>query len=279
MPVRLLIFATRFFFVLVLVLPCRASADPDSSKVRWARDVAEKRDKSAIPKLIEQLKDSDADARLAAVVSLMELGAKSAIRALLVQAQVDPDERVRRAAAQAVLVMNPKSFASKLGSAEPPPRAQLPEPPLRPRARYAALLSAGGAINALRADESFTGNAAFGLRFGDIEAQLQLGFPAMSLSTRLRWLMVRYPMFTPYLVFGAAASFNNGDELLRTSLAVLGGGGLRYYYIPQVYLQVEAHAAYVFHQPLKTPPKGVVLSRRRVAVPVMLELGVELWPQ
>jgi hypothetical protein len=254
------------------------SATSPAKRAAAAKEVAARGLRRAIPKLIAMLDDDDAQVRLAAVEALRRMRAKAAVPALLVRAQVDHDAQVRGAAAQAVLRLRPRSFAGKLGSAEPSPVAPPPLPPLRPRARYATHFTLGTAANALRVDESFGGTAGAALRWGDIEAQLSLGYPAMSLGLRLRWLMLRYPRLSPYLVGGSVAVFNNGNDDQRTAVAVFGGVGLRWYLIPPIFVQLEVVASYVLHTALRPPPAGATREAKRFALPVTFEIGLELWP-
>ncbi len=254
-----------------------SAVDP-AKRAAAAAEVAARGLRQTIPKLMAMLDDDEADVRLAAVKALHRMRARVAVPALLVRAQIDHDARVRAAAATAVLKLRPRAFAGKLGSADPSPVQPPPPPPLRPRARYATLFTLGIAADALRVDESFGGTAGFALRWGDVEAQLALGYPAIRLGLQLRWLMIRYPRLSPYLVGGGVTVFNNDDDDRRTAVAVFGGVGLRWYIIPPIFLQLEVVASYTVHAPLRPPPPGTTLEARRFTLPLTFELGLELWP-
>lgn len=273
--------------LLLLLTATSAYADADVAglrhrdaveRARAASAVAARGLRETIPRLVTLLEDGSVAVRLAAVKALRRLRARSAAMRLLLKAQIDPDARVREAAAEAVLKIDPHSFAAKLGTADPPPVAAPPLPPLRPRANYATIFTLGLAANALRIDESVAGAAGFGLRWGPIEAQLELGFPSMSLGLRLRWLLLRYPRFTPYLTGGAAVAFNNGSDVQEQAIAVLGGAGLRYYIIPPIFVQAEVWASYAVHAPLAVPRRGESFDVQRFSLPIMLSAGLELWP-
>ena len=249
-----------------------------AERARAAAAVAARGLRQTIPRLIALLEDESVPVRLAAIKALRRLRARSAAMRLLLKAQIDPDARVREAAAEAVMKLDPQSFAAKLGTADPPPVAPPPLPPLRPRANYATLFTLGLAANARRIDESVSGTAGFALRWGPIEAQLELGFPSMSLGLRLRWLLIRYPRFTPYLTAGAAVAFNNGSDVQQQAVSVLGGAGLRYYLIPPIFVQAELWASYAVHAPLAVPRRGENFDVQRFSLPIMLSAGLELWP-
>lgn len=273
--------------LLLLVTATPALADADVAglrhrdaieRARAAAAVAARGLRRTIPRLMALLEDDHVAVRLAAVKALRRLRARSAAMRLLVKAQIDPDPRVREAAAEAVLKLDPQSFAAKLGTADPPPVAPPPLPPLRPRARYATLFTLGVAANARRIDESVSGTAGFALRWGPIETQLELGFPSMSLGLRARWLIISYPRFTPYLTAGGVVAFNNGSDVQQQAVAVLGGAGLRWYIIPPIFLQAEVWASYAVHAPTAVPRRGERFDVVRFSLPVLLSAGLELWP-
>ncbi|MCK5798926.1 MAG: HEAT repeat domain-containing protein [Deltaproteobacteria bacterium] len=256
----------------------KLSSQQSSARAEAASEAAARGLRRAIPKIIALLEDDDADVRLAAARALSRLRTQAAITRLLVRAQIDPDVRVREAASRAVREIAPKSFASKLGSADPPPVRLPPPPALRPRAPYATHFTAGLALDVLRADESLAGRVGWALRWGDVETQLTMGFPAMSFALRARWLIIAYPRLTPYLVGGAEVAFNNADANALTAVSMLGGVGLRWYLIPPIFVQLEVVAAYALHAPRHRPKNGETSPRRRFAFPVTFEVGFELWP-
>lgn len=226
---------------------------------------------------LARLRSGDEGQRIEAARSLGAMRSRPALRQLLICAQVDPAEAVRKACAAAVLAIDSRSFASKLASADPPPVAE-PRYPLRPRARYATLFLLGLTDDTLRAAETLGGSAAFAIRWHDVEAQLTLGFPAMSLGLRARWLMIRYPRLTPYLSLGGVIAYNEDEAQRREAISVLGGVGLRFYFIPPIFIQLELSAAWALHAPLHRPRADGEIEDRRFSLPIMLELGLELWP-
>jgi len=227
--------------------------------------------------LLEELKSADEGQRFNAARALAHAPSPLALRRLLVCAQVDPAAKVRKACAAAVLILAPRSFASKLGSADPSPVAE-PRYPLRPRARYATLFCLGLSDNALEAPESLAGSAAFGIRWGDVEAQLTLGFPEMSLGLRVRWLVMPYPRLTPYLSLGGVVAYHEGDPLRGEAISLFGGVGLRYYIVPPIFMQLEFMVSWAAHAPIHQTRADGKVEAQRFALPVLFDVGLELWP-
>lgn len=232
---------------------------------------------ASLRELVRRLRSANGPERLDAARALARTKSRDALRPLLICAQVDGEESVRQACAAAVRAIDQRAFASKLASADPPP-VRKPIYPLRPRARYATLLLLGLDLDATRAAESVGGSAAFGIRWGDVEAQLTLGFPAMSLALRARWLLIRYPRLTPYLSAGATVIYNEGDDRRREALALQAGAGVRFYFIPPIFVQIEALASWAAHAPLREAGVGSKVASRRFALPIMFQAGLELWP-
>jgi len=234
-----------------------------------------------LSQLLSQLDNRDPEQRLLAVQGLARSEDPRAQRALMVSAQTDPDTRVRHAAAEAVRRINPLAYVGQLASAEPSPVKTAPSPRLRPRASRATLLALGLRADALRLDDSLGGNASAGLRVGWFEAELMLGFPAMTMAAQLRVLLTSYPRFTPLVLLGAAVSYNNGnDSPTGASASMFGGLGARYYWIPPIYTQLLLLVSWT---PTEGPTVGdyprsaYAAEDRAISLPLMLQTGLELW--
>jgi hypothetical protein len=259
-----------------------------------ARRAAAQGERSSIPRLVELLADDTWTVRLAAVRALHELDAREAKRDLMVLAATDSHPDVRAAAADAVRAMDPRGYVSVLATSDPPPVQPAPPEQERGDAGMSAaeqpphrmLLGAGLADNALRADETFSGTAAAGLRWRHADLQITLGFPSVTLAGQLRWNILPGAPVVPYLTAGLALAYNNGaDDDRGPAASLLGGAGVRIgpwrgiggkqpSWLSRVYAQVELLASWVYFQRLPPGP----YSERSFGLPVLVAAGIEVWP-
>ena len=255
-----------------------AGATPSERRLEALSGLDAARAAGAIPLLLDGLDDEESTVRAAAtrLAGSLRSPPPALLRRLIVLAQVDPSETVRRLAAAAVRRRAPGSFAAKLASGERAPVAAARLPPLRPRAQRAL-----GWTTSFEAELPRAGNTAHGdfgllLRWGAIEAELAASFPAAGLSLGARWLLATFPVFTPFLSGGARVSFHNEDAERRASAGLRIGGGLRLYLIPPIFLQLELGAQLLLVDAYKRPDAA---KRSRWSMPLGLTLGFELWPE
>lgn len=249
-----------------------------------ANEAARTSNREAIPQLIALLGDQHADVRLAAVNALAALGAKSASRPMLVLAQSDRDAKVRQAAARAAKILDQRGFVAKLATADRPPVIRLkkaPESQRLWRVDRAVLVSSALAINARRADESLVGAVGAGLRWPRAEFQVNLTFPAVSLFGQVRLNLLKKIAVVPYLTWGFAIAFNNGEDRANgPSAAFFAGLGVRIQPAARFYFYTEAAANWVISQPAAPTLDSAVKPKAlpKMTVPVIAGLGVEFWP-
>jgi len=240
-----------------------------------ARRAGEAKDSRATLLLLDYLHDEDAEVRRQAALSLGLLGAQAAVRDLAVAAQVDGDPRVRQAAAEAVRLIDQRSFLTMLATSDKAPVEPAPVRPSpvdRPNSRPRVILAAGAVVNALRADESAAAQVGAGLRWPRADLQLSLGFPALSLLGQVRVGLLREGLLVPYLSAGLAVAYNNGSDC-EAALSAAIGGGLRLRLVPPLHLYLEALANWVL---LQATPAGSLVEVRTLSVPVIAGLGLDL---
>jgi hypothetical protein len=283
--------------VLLGALLCGAAAQAQGDDLRHpeaarraaaARRMGEAGDASRIDQLIRLLRDESSLVRAEAARALGSMRAVDASRELMVLAQTDEHAAVRDAAAVAVRQIDVQRFVKSLATADPPPVREEPPPPLSPapaRARGRGVFVVGAvALNALRANDALDGMAAGGLRWGYLEAQLGLGFPALVLVGQARVNLLPHPWLVPYLTLGFAISYNNNTER-QPAVSLVAGGGLRLgpwarpdrapRAIERFFGFVEVLASRVLVQ---SPPAAARAEERTVSLPVVLGVGAEFWP-
>jgi hypothetical protein len=262
---------------LALAEPTDLASQDTARRLQAARRAGEAGERQHAPRLIELLSDEEWSVRAAAARSLGLLRCEAAVRELMVLAQTDGSAEVRSAAARAVRQIDTRRYVAGLATSDPPPvRRAPPTPPSTARPRRAVLLAGGGALNALRPGDALAGFVAGGLRWRPVEAQLSLGFPALSLLGQLRVDLLTRSWLIPYLTAGLAVAYNNGQAALP-AITVVGGGGLRLgpWGPTRPYGYVEILASRVVFQSV---PAAARVELRTFALPILAGFGLEFWP-
>jgi hypothetical protein len=246
------------------------------------------------PRLLELLADPHWKVRAAVARALGRLRHKPARRDLKVRAQTDTSAAVREAAAEAVRRIDPDGFISMLATSDKPPVRPAPPPPREPDdgpPRHALLFSAGAGSNALSFTDALAGQAATGLRWRHADVQLTLSFPSLAAALQVRVNIVPWSPVCPYVTGGGAIAYNNTVDLPPAG-SLFAGGGVRVGPLWRgaaagaasgrggggfggVYGYVEVLANWVMTQ---GRPAGVESELETFSLPVLLGVGVELWP-
>lgn len=250
------------------------SPDP-AGRARAARRAGELGDRTATQRLRDLLRDEAWSVRAEAARALGRLRAREALRELMVVAQADFVAAVRRAAAEAVRLLDEKRFAATLATSDKPPvrpAPPRPPPPPAPR-RHAVLLAAGAAASGLHFTDTVSGLAGVGLRWGYADAQLTLLFPSVALAGQLRFNILPRFWLTPTLGGGAAVTYNNREEQRGSAASAFVGAGLRVGPFARLYIQLDVLANWVLSQPT---PVGGRVEHETFSLPILLGAGMEL---